>query len=111
LKRLTLEFSGTKKIRWHDGLSVMHSKAAPIKMTHLEEGQVHAIQTAGIDSNHVITRRGDTFAIGRTPALGTIAVLDGVLVESVCTHAVFGREQTKIFAGNKPVKRTVFAAD
>lgn len=36
---------------------------------------------------------------------------DGVLVESVCAHAVFGREQTKVFAGNKPVKRTVLATD
>lgn len=89
----------------------MRSKAAPIKMPHLEGGQVDAIQTAGVDSNHVVTRRGYTFAIWRTPALGTIAMLDGVLVEGVCTHAVFGREQTKIFAGNKPVKRTVLAAD
>jgi hypothetical protein len=38
-------------------------------------------------------------------------MLDGVLVESIGTHAVFGREQAKIFAGNKPVKRTVLAAD
>ena len=80
-------------------------------MPHLEGGQVDAIQTAGVDCYHVVTRRRYTFTIWRTPALGAGAMFNGVLVECVCAHAVLGGEQTKTLAGNKPVKRTVLAAD
>ena len=38
-------------------------------------------------------------------------MFNGALVECVGAHAVLGGEQTKILAGNKPVKRTVLATN
>ena len=71
---------------------VWRSKAATIKVPHLQERQVNTIQAAGVYRHHVFTSRGKAFAKRRASALGAETVFDLVFIERVGGHAGFGRE-------------------
>jgi hypothetical protein len=102
---------GQASVQRNAGLGAARSKAAAIKVPHLQRRQVDAIQATGVDSHHVFAGRSHAFTKRRASALRAEAVFDLVFVEGVGGKIGFRGEQAKILARHKPVQRAAFAAN
>src|SRR5688500_13832457 len=80
-------------------------------MLYLQGHQVHCFQAADIDRRHRLARRIFCLGEGMNAAARAESMLDGVLVEGIGAHLLFGSEQAQPVARHEPEKRALARAD